>query len=273
MTESNAPSSVPTVAPNRGVKRGLPLEGLAAAEEATNKLWNIARMGTVPPEAFARQFSENAKASGNSWDRRMAMLRGFRLIRIEGTQVGLSSLGQRIIDPSDPMRQMEARREAVMNLKAYRELVKSCNQTELPKPATLATKLQFEYGKTKEVATRSAQSFVESLRHAEMVDVNNVVHEAGVTKFAPVVSILTPSDMSDPASQSGELEDLADVDHVFGEDDTSNEVSPGSQVPLERNPKRGNHSNVAISMTLDLSNFRADEVVKILGVLGFDGRD
>lgn len=272
MTESNTSSSSSVVAPNKGVKQGLPLLGLPAAEEAVAKLWGVARLGTVSPEAFARQFGERAKASGSSWDSRLAMLRGFKLIRSEGKQIGLSELGQKIVNSSNPSTQLDARKEAIMNLKAYRELVESFNQTALPDPSALATKLQFEYGKTEKFAARSAQSFIESLKYAEMIGPGNVVCKEGMANVAPVVSLVPASGTADATDQIGEQEDAAEVDHAFEEDGYIAESSDEALVLLERSVRSDKVPNVSLSLTLDLSNFRADEVVRILGVLGFDGR-
>jgi hypothetical protein len=273
MTESNTPSNASVAAPNRGVKRGLPLVGLSAAEDAAIKLWGVARLGTVPPEAFARQFGEKAKASGNSWDRRLAMLRGFKLIRAEGNQLGLSELGQKIVNSSDPAAQLDARREAVMNLKAYRELIEAFNQTLLPDISALAARLQFEYGKAEDFAARAAQSFVESLKYAEMIDEGNVVCKEGVVNVAPIVSLVAASEkMVDGVDQSGDQEDAVDIDRAFEGDGGIADLSEVSSTSLERSVKSGHMSNVSLALTLDLSNFRADEVVKILGVLGFGGR-
>lgn len=273
MTESNMPSSASVAAPNKGVKQGLPFVGLPAAEDAAVKLWGVARLGTASPEAFARQFGEKAKASGSSWGSRLAMLRGFKLLRAEGKQLGLSELGQKIVNSSDPAAQLGARREAIMNLKAYRELVESFDQTALPDPSVLATKLQFEYGKTEKFAARAAQSFIESLKHAEMIDAGNLVCREGVVDVARVVSLVPASEMVEEVDRNRDQEDAAEIDRTFEEDGSVAEPSEIGSVFVERNVKSGKVPNVSLSLTLDLSNFRADEVVRILGVLGFDGRD
>ncbi|MFB6904008.1 hypothetical protein ACFCWB_07020 [Streptomyces bacillaris] len=273
MTESNTSSSASAAAPNKGVKQGLPFVGLPAAEDAAVKLWGVARLGTVSPEAFARQFGEKIKASGSGWDRRLAMLRGFKLVRAEGRQLGLSELGQKIVNSSDPVAQLEARREAIMSLKAYRELVESFNRTALPDPPILATKLQFEYGKTEKFAARAAQSFIESLKHAEMIDPGNIVCKEGVVNAASIVSLVPASEAVEESDQNGDQEDAAEIDRAFEGEASIAEPSEVGPALVERNVKSGKVPNLSLSLTLDLSNFRADEVVRILGVLGFDGRD
>lgn len=160
-----------------------------------------------------------------------------------------------------------------MSLKAYRELVESFNQTALPDPLVLATKLQFEYGKTEKFAARAAQSFIESLKHAEMIDPGNIVRKEGVVNVAPIVSLVPTSETVDESDQDSDQEDAAEIDRAFEEDGNIAEPSEVGSVLVERNVKSGKVPNLSLSLTLDLSNFRADEVVRILGVLGFDGRD
>jgi hypothetical protein len=201
------------------------------------------------------------------------MLRGFKLIRAEGKQLGLSELGQKIVNSSDPEAQLNARREAIMNLKAYRELVESFNQTTLPDSSVLATKLQFDYGKTERFAARAAQSFIDSLKHAEMIDAGNILCKEGVVNVAPVVSLVPASEMTEKADQNGDQEVAFEIDRAFEGDGEIAEPSEMTFPLVERNVKSEKVPNVSLSLTLDLSNFRADEVVRILGVLGFDGRD
>lgn len=239
---------------NKGVKRGLPTMGLPAAEEAAVKLWSIARLGMTSPEAFARQFGAKAKASGSTWDTRMALLRGFNLIVTEGKQVGLSELGQQIVNSSNLPEQLAARRAALMHLRAYRELIESFDGTVLPEIATLATRLQFEYGKTEEFAKRAAQAFVESLDHAEMKDSQGVVHATGEPSGA--------NPKSAQATADEEEAEAVEIDAAFEEERIDEELR--GEVPNGA----GGLVNVSLAVSLDLSAFAADDVVKILRALG-----
>lgn len=262
-------TSRPAVIPaNKGVKQGLPASGLPSAEDAATKLWNVARLGTVPPEAFARQFGDKAKASGGAWSTRIAILRGFKLIRHEEKNIGLSELGRQIVDKSNPRAQREARRTAVLNLKAYRDLMESFSGAALPELEALATRLQFEYGKTEDFATRAAKAFVESLKHAEMLVADKIVTRDGVTgSSAP-----TPNPLASPAYEiedetADELSD-AEIDAAFDEEELGDEVG-------EESAEEGDAhlaTSITLSVKLDLSQFRAEEVIQILKALGLGGR-
>ncbi|WP_156096697.1 hypothetical protein [Amycolatopsis jejuensis] len=267
MAESSASMNATTgTAPaNRGVKQGLPATGLPAAEGAAAKLWAVARLGTASPEAFARQFGEKTKASGSTWDTRMAMLRGFKLLRFEGKMIGLSELGQQLLDASNPAGQSKARQTAFMNLKAYRELVEAFNGTKLPDATVIATKLQFEYGKTDDFARRAATAFTDSLKHALMLDDDNFVRKEGVATSAKetVNSVGTAGDVaeSDPDDET----QAAEIDRAFDEE-------AEGEIKQELNGHLSFVPNMSLSLTLDLSNFRTEDVIKILSTLGFGAR-
>lgn len=271
MTDTTGSAPTTTSPANKGVKQGLPATGLPTAEQAAGKLWNVARLGTATPEAFARQFGDKVKPSGGAWDTRMALLRGFKLLRFEGKQMGLSELGQRLVNSSDLNEQTRARRTAVLTLKAYRELVEAFNGTTLPEAAALASKLQFEYGKTEEFARRAAQAFIESLRHAAMLGADNVVHKDGVGHILPTVPAPAEPNLPD-APTDGDFQDAADaaqIDLAFGEED-ADEGSPESSD--ERLPIADRTPAVSLALTLDLSKYTAPEVVTLLRTLGFGGR-
>lgn len=276
MTESS-PSKITSPSPNRGVKRGLPSSGLLAAEDAANKLWNVARLATTSQDVFARQFGEKTKASGGRWRTRMAMLRGFKLIHTEGEQVGLTELGQHLVNSSDPEGQIAARRAAVMNLKAYRELVEAYNGTELPDIGTLASRLQFDYGKSGDFATKAAKAFIDSLQHAQMIDVQNFVRRDGAETTPSSVVIYA----SEPTSivRDSEIEDDEAAAEIDRSDDGSDrtdytvgEVAAVASISSPTSPAAESPSpeaNISLSMKLDLSKYRSDEVIEILNTLGF----
>lgn len=258
-----------STAANKGVKQGLPAFGLPSAEDAATKLWGVARLGTAAPEAFARQFGERAKASGSTWDTRIALLRGLKLVRQEEKNIGLSALGLQLVDKSNPQGQRAARRAAVLNLKAYRELVEAFNGEILPEMDALATKLQFEYGKTEEFAKRAAKAFVESLEHAEMLGAGNVVLKDGNLPAEP--SHQPAFEQDDRAGDEAEAKADAEIDAAFDSEED------GAGDALERASDDDRHGtavppNVTLSMTLDLSRFRADEVVQIISALGLGRR-
>lgn len=274
MTEARTPSATPvaTTAHNRGVKQGLPSNGLAAAEDAASKLWAVARLGTASPEAFAKQWGATRKPSGSGWDTRMALLRGFGLVRVEDNkQIGLSDLGHQLVNPSDPAAQIQARRAAVLSLKAYRELVDSFDGFEVPEHQTLANKLQFEYGKTEDFARRAATAFVDSLRHAEMLDSDQTLRKGGVSPTPLTKPPTPPAALLEPAGANEDDERAADIDAAFDEGvvseaDLDADESPADPVGQTQQPLAA--GAVSLALTLDLSSFRADEVIQILRALG-----
>jgi hypothetical protein len=263
---------------NKGVKRGLPETGLPTTAVAAQKLWDVARLGTVTPEAYASQFGSKAKASGGGWAARIATLRGFRLIRFAGKNIGLSELGMQLVNTSDPAGQIKARRSAVMNLKAYRDLVEAFDGTPLIEKSALAAKLQFEYGKTSDFAQHAAQAFIDSLKFAEMLDQDNIVRSQGIVAVPATASVSAAQEpdeaqgdlltVNDPREETGDdEEDAAEIDRAFSGDELAEDAVSASPVP---NINIG--SAVTLTMTLDLSNFRAEEVVQILSALGLANR-
>src|SRR5690348_1813979 len=97
LPQQSSASAVSSISANRGVKKGLPNIGLQTAENLASQLWAIARLGTTSKEAYAKQLGAKV-ASGSTWSTRVALLRGFGLIRIEADKIGLSPLGQQLVN-------------------------------------------------------------------------------------------------------------------------------------------------------------------------------
>jgi hypothetical protein len=165
-------------ATGRVVKRGLPTLGLVEAENAASKLWDVARRGMTAQTAFAKELGLN-KASGGAWAAHLAHLRGFGVVLVKGDEIGLSPIGLDLAEDFDDAKRLAARRKAVMTLKSYRELVQDYDQTTLPAMDKIASKLEHEYGKNADFAKQAAAAFIASLKHAQMLDSNNVVRKAG----------------------------------------------------------------------------------------------
>jgi len=218
-------------------------------------------------EAYAKQLGWN-RASGNHWDTRVALLRGFKLVKIEGDQIGLSELGQKLVNTSNIEGQSEARRTALLSLKAYRELADSFDRTELPELSTLASRLQFDYGKSTDFAQKAAQAFIESLHHAQMVDGANIVRKGGI-RYVPAL----PTDDTDTTEDTDATEDTdeddAELDRAFEAEDESpieEQSAQGSEGRAQLNVSPPQNA-LSISVALDLSKYRADEVIRILQAL------
>ncbi|OWY59915.1 hypothetical protein B7486_72005, partial [cyanobacterium TDX16] len=95
------------------------------AENMAQALWRAARLGTVPPEALAKELlGPDAKASGGSWRNRMALFRVFGLVKSsEGGQLGLSDLGLGVVRQDDEPRRLAALRASVLQVPSYRDLL------------------------------------------------------------------------------------------------------------------------------------------------------
>lgn len=270
-------TSTSTSASNRGVKRGLPTSGLRQAEASAGKLWEVARRSQVAKQVFATALGMTSTA-GSSFRTRMAVLNGFGLIKADESQVGLSDLGITLLASVQPEEQRSARREAVLKLKAYRDIVETFEGTELPPRATLTAKLKFEYGKTDEFAGQAAEALVDSLNYAEMLDARDVVHKAGALqgeegREESALGELTPAE-DDAASAEMELA-FSQAEAEKEEEEQSDETADSDRVPPFVVPAVGQPSltsDVGVAVTLDLSNFRANEVIEILQALGLARR-
>jgi hypothetical protein len=243
------------------VKQGLPQDGLPVAAKNAIALWEVARLGTTPKMAYAEKLGRKS-AAGGGWDRLVAVLRGFGLLRVEGDQVGLSPLGQDMVNGSDPAKQMAARRTAMLHLKAYKDLITNFDGTSLPDKTALASKLKFEYGKSDDFAAKAAQAFLDSLVFAEMIDAQGRVRKNGAD---------APQDPAPEDEGDGEQADLID-DAFEAEDEAEDDEGGAADENVATAPEGGlvrlnGAAQVTISVTLDLSKYRADEVIQILKVL------
>jgi hypothetical protein len=246
--------------PGTGVKKGLPVQSLKTAEQAAQKLWEVARRGAVAPEAYAKQLGLT-KASGGAWRAKLALLRGFGLVTVSKTDIRLSDLGLDIIRTDDDSKRQAARRKSFFKVRVYKELVDAYAGEELPERDQIASKLEFQFGRSAEAAQQAAGAFIESLKHAGLLDHSNTVlrsqHEAASNEAgSPIGGAADDSD-----EFAGEFEDAVDDDG----DDLGEPVRQ-HQAAAEIEPV--SDRLVSLTVTLDLSGFRAEEVLEILRALG-----
>ena len=249
----------------RGWKQGLPKWGLVEAEKNAATLWHVARKGPAPQAAFAKQLGLKG-ASGGTWRQRLALLRGFGLATTDGDQISLTDTGVELVQDYDPALRQAARGRALRNLKAYRELLESYEGTELPTTENIASRLQFEYGKDEEFASVAASAFVESLRHAGFLAENGMVGPAG----APAKR------EASEASGDDEVRTETDADQAVEQELDDAFSQPESDVELNvslASLGASGAANVNVSVSLDLSAFRAEEVLAILRAMGVAGSD
>lgn len=254
--------------PARGWKKGLPQAGLESADEWARILWDVARHSTTSLDGFAKALGLKSP-KGGGWDARIALLRGYKLIELDGDQVKLSVLGRRLINESDVEQQIDARREAMQTLRAYKDLVETYVGTPAPEKTKLATRLQYDYGKTPAVAEVAAQAFLDSLEYAKMLTSGGLITVDGSD---PDAQDGTPDDEDDRAAEEldaalEELESEGRVDDRDQLDDDDENVEHGN-VPVIRSGA----SAVTLNLSLDLSSFRAEDVLEILRELGLARR-
>lgn len=272
MTDETETSA--TAGANAGVKRGLPQAGLDDAAKSATSLWEVARLGLTQKEAFAAKLGRKG-ATGGGWDALTAQMRGFGLLKIEGDQIGLSDLGLQLVNGSDPDKQRAARRTALMKLKAYRELVDSFDGTVAPDIATLGSRFKFEYGKSDEFAAKAAHGFIASLKFAEMLDPEGIIRKAGPNAAIPGGDSVDDSEEAELGAEDQEHDDSLETPSDETESDASNIIADprATQKQDEQTVRRvqttrsSSQSEVTFSVSIDLSNFRADEVLQILKAL------
>lgn len=221
--------------------------------------------------------------TASSFRTRMALLNGFGLIKSTDDEVGLTELGLDLVQDFDENKRQEARRSAVLKLKAYREVVETFDGTELLPRDKLAAKFKFEYSKTDEFAGQAADALIDSLRFARILDDSNVVHQRGVTTTLPRTNgqgssdaIETEAPVNDDDSAPDEVNQSAepmqsDEDAAAAELDDAFGGNVEQEPPLRITRHQGNEKgadSVSLDVTLDLSSFRAEEVIQILRALG-----
>lgn len=165
---------------------------------------------------------------------------------------------------SNPAQQLAARRRAVLHLKAYRELVESFDGTTLPDQPSLAARLKFEYGKKDDFAEEAAKAFLDSLVFAEMIDSTGIVRKNGAdaAQLAPI-----GDDEDEQAELIDDAFDDGAEDETDGSEGDGGGADPSDELYLPVRAATAGPAHVTISVSLDLSKYRADEVIEILRAL------
>ncbi|MGD9702498.1 MAG: hypothetical protein AB7Q42_09685 [Acidimicrobiia bacterium] len=240
-------------------RRGVPRGSLADAEKIAAGLWKAARLGSVAPEALAKELSgEEAKASGGAWRNKMALVNVFGLVQKDGNKLKLSRVGQGIVREDDHAKRAESRRSAVLGVNPYKEILSRSAGHELPSTAGIASTFEYEYGLPKADAKKAAESFVASVKLASFVTDANLVTMAEVTESAA----------EDLSGRNGDAID----EPATGSEPIVNPLVPGPSVTdpvvqAHRTVKRIGPS-VSVTVSVDLSAFAANDVIRILAVLG-----
>ncbi|UYK40060.1 hypothetical protein [Microbacterium terricola] len=256
-------------------KNGVARVGLKTIDEQAKKIWNVARTSEVAEVQIARALAgkADAKASGGGWRARIAMLRLYGIV--DKTREGffkMTDLGIALANTGDEAGHQQALRTAVVRIPANSLILKRYDGGELPGLDTLATEFEFGYSLSNADAKSAAQVFLASGKYAGLVSDGGHVSLDG-----------TPSDLRDELEEEqGEDEDLSDSG-IDGDTDAEQETPPPADT---RGPRRDNPppppppalpalttSPVSLSVKLDMSGWAVDDVLRVLGALGYESTE
>lgn len=226
-------------------------------------MWEVAKKGVVAHDAYATQLGLKG-ASGGTWAAHLAFVRAFGLVTATKTQIRLSPIGLDIVQDHDAERRQAARRRAFLSVQAYKDLLESYDGKALPEISKIASRLQFDFGKKPETAKEATDAFVESLKHVGLMDSENIVRQAGAGSAPPVVGEVAE------VSPDEDEEDLEDLEE--DELEWTDEAETPEELESFSGEQGARADAVSLHVTLDLSSYRADEVVEILSALGLARR-
>lgn len=279
--ESSAASSRPRS------KNGIPRVSLATAESYARGVWTAARAGEAVPVAVARAISgkDSTKASGGAWRTKITALRVFSLVeRLKSENLKLSSIGLGIVNQADADKQREARRDAVMSVDSYAQILNNSNGHELPGSNSIAGTFEYEYSLATDDAKAATTAFLESVKHAELVDDAGVVHLDGSYVAPAVEEVDDDEDVPDGSETRDETPNGEDA-RGAAQEDLSTPAPAGSTAPDQQ--KIGHQgqsrpqvprvltqpSGVDLNVTLDMSDWAVDDVIAVLRILGYGERE
>jgi hypothetical protein len=261
-------------------KQGVPRVSLAVAEGYARGVWNAARAGDAVPVAVARAISgkDTTRASGGAWRQKVVALRVFHLVeKLTNDNLKLSLSGLGVVNQADVGKQRAARRDAVMSVESYAQILNNSDGHELPGANSIAGIFEYDYSLSAEDAKLATSAFLESVSHAELVGTSGVVH---IDKsYAP------PQVEQDEADTDVVGDPNVEVDPGEGEGSlhpTTEEVRVEPPAPLasgagqSQTPTRGvvtDRPAVELNVTLDMSDWDVDDVTKVLQLLGFGERE
>lgn len=245
-------------------KRGVPRGSLAEAEKQARALWNAARKGTVSISAFAQ--AQGVRTSGGAWKAKMALLRIFHLAIVDSNEkIALSDLGLAIINDTDESAQLLARKQAVLSVQSYAEILEPNDGTPLPEKNAISGRFQFEYSLSKEEANKAADNFFQSVESANLLP-------SGIVTLGTIGVV---NDFDETVSEADEAQFDRAVEHAALEDlsESAAPILPTRKAVQESEPSHELHkgiTTVELRVTLDLSKFEADDIIRIINALGPD---
>lgn len=259
-------------------KRGVPRMTLETAEEFAKAVWAVARSGMTSEGVVAKHIGgEGAKASGGAWRRKVASVKYFGLIdTLPDSQLKLSDLGLRVVRESEPETVKEARKAAVLQVEPYKKILQTADGHELPASAGISGTFHYDYEMSQSDADKAATAFEESVRRAGLLDEQGVVRVSAVPGGAINSDEEDTPPPDDPKSKGkgagypefepkDEILDtkLEDEPRSRDRDKGSDHASwPKFDVPIT------SASGVSLRMKIDMSDWNADDVVKVLRAIG-----
>ncbi|GAA3617749.1 hypothetical protein GCM10022223_38030 [Kineosporia mesophila] len=262
MTEQLPPSENNHSArkPAKGI---LPLSGLSVASAHAGKVWEVARRSSVTREVLAKSLGHRSTKNG-AFLGKITLLRAFGLIETRPNEIYLSEIGLNLVQDGVDDKQSMARRQAVQNVKAYQELIRTFSGTPMPSKDKLASKLRYEYEKTPKDSRLAAGAFLKSLDFADMLAADGSVQ----------MNFLTDSSkdalLNDADPQAGAyIAQTVSKETTEVNDRHTAAISVGSKHPI---PSVGYATQASINVSIDLSKYDAPEVLDILHTLGFGHR-
>ena len=246
----------------------VPREAIDVAEVLASKVWELARRNSVAIKALAESIGN--KPTSSSFQQKVALLRYYGLVEGDKDNIQLTAIGIAIVRTDDEQVRATARRDAFMAQKHFAEVIAGYGGGQLPDTEKLATTFKFKYALSDEAATSVANAFRKSAEQAGLVDANGVV-SSDVTAPAdidgggpPPQPAYQPPPAPNDTSQNGDTNT---------KDDPPPPPPPTPPAPRVDPPPAPASSAVSLNLTLDLSSFAADDVVRVLRALGLARSD
>lgn len=241
-------------------KRGVPRGSLQDASELARKVWDAARRSSVEWGAFAKALGHSAP-SGGAYKTKLALLRVFGLIENVGEdRVRLTDTGFDVIRGDDPGSQAAAKRKAFLNVGAYSELVSDQAGHKLIEDEALANRFHYGWGVSDDAAKEAAKSFVESAQFAGVIDADRIVRTTSAALKAA-----SEDDQDGPSSRVADRRDREEPSPEDSEGGGTGARKTGRVDPGVDGP--GDPPMITVDVSLDLSGFSTEDVIKILRTL------
>lgn len=253
-------------------RNGVPRVALDTIEASVNAIWQVARRGEAAPVTVARAITgkQDAKASGGAWQKRVAALRAFNVIE-RGSAFKLSPIGIAIANSADVEGHARGLREAVLSIPAYQKFLERADGGELPATPLLASDIEFEYELSNADAVTAANAFVQSARYAGLVDAEGRVSLGGVS--IPTGVPASEGESDEDSEIEGSVEPAPQAAPAAGPAPSDLETQPPAQPVTVNLPAQGvgtaAGSPVTVKVRIDMTEWAANDAVKVLNALGY----